>query len=152
MRSFTKIVAVAAMAAFAVMAAAQSEVITSQDSAKAIAAESLKPFNPLAAAVYGNGNGLEKRQSGSCPTGYSGCPNGRTCCPTGSVCTSTGCCDRSAPYPCGTSKCCEYNTPCKPDGSCGCAPGTSACGSYCCKYGCDGAKCACAPGYGTRCT
>ncbi|KAG0063131.1 hypothetical protein BGZ92_006063, partial [Podila epicladia] len=72
MRSFTKIVAVAAMAAFAVMAAAQSESITSQDSAKAIAAESLKPFNPLAATVYGNG--LEKRQSGSCPTGYSGCP------------------------------------------------------------------------------
>ncbi|KAG0024304.1 hypothetical protein BGZ81_007746 [Podila clonocystis] len=150
MRSFTKIVTIAAMAAFAVMAAAQSERTYSQNSARVIAAESFKASNPLAEVVYGNG--LEKRQSGSCPTGSSACPNGRTCCATGTVCATTGCCGQATPYACGTNNCCEHNTPCLPNGDCGCAPGTSACGSYCCKYGCEGTKCACAPGYGTRCT
>ncbi|KAF9378888.1 hypothetical protein CPB97_009290, partial [Podila verticillata] len=41
---------------------------------------------------------------------------------------------------------------CLPDGSCGCTGGSSACGNTCCKYGCEGTKCACAPGYSTRCT
>ncbi|KFH68666.1 hypothetical protein MVEG_05475 [Podila verticillata NRRL 6337] len=41
---------------------------------------------------------------------------------------------------------------CLPNGSCGCTGGSSACGNTCCKYGCEGTKCACAPGYSTRCT
>ncbi|KAF9404467.1 hypothetical protein BGZ94_004157 [Podila epigama] len=162
--------AVAAMAAFAVMASAQDDIITPADNGIAltegIKAHGLK-LNPLAAiqdGVYATeaiiaskpmgsgGNLLQKRQS-SCPVGTGECPNGR-CCPKTQLCRAGGgCCDMEYQYACGASYCCKYNTNCKADGSCGCAPGTYTCGGpECCKYGCDGNKCACAPGWTTRCS